>query len=169
MTKIIPRAQAIIEGRRTYYTGKPCKYEHLADRWLSNSTCVECMALKNKSYYIENTDKLIEKAQVWKKENIEYNRKREREAGYHKICYRRRREYYIFKAVMRNKRVKQATPTWLNEEHKKQMREIYANRPEGYHVDHIVPIKGNNVCGLHVPWNLQYLPALVNIQKKNHF
>jgi hypothetical protein len=64
----------------------------------------------------------------------------------------------------RKKRVKQATPSWVNME---EIYKIYLNRPEGYHVDHIIPINGKDVSGLHVPWNLQYLPKAENLSKSN--
>ena len=69
-----------------------------------------------------------------------------------------------------------AVPNWLTPEMKKQIRDIYmhmrdcrAVTGEEYHVDHIVPLKGENICGLHVPWNLQVLPADVNMSKSNSF
>lgn len=67
-----------------------------------------------------------------------------------------------------------ATPSWLTAIHKAQIREYYeiAKAREmqtgvKYHVDHIVPINGIDVCGLHVPWNLQVLSASENCAKKN--
>ena len=55
-------------------------------------------------------------------------------------------------------------PKWVD---RAAIKAIYDNCPSGYHVDHVVPIKGKYVCGLHVPWNLQYLPPLENIRKGN--
>jgi len=52
----------------------------------------------------------------------------------------------------------------ISKHFKDQLLEIYANCPEGYEVDHIHPLSRG---GLHVPWNLQYLPVSVNRSKGN--
>lgn len=47
------------------------------------------------------------------------------------------------------------------------IKDIYAKCPQGYHVDHVIPLNHELVCGLHVSWNLQYLTAEKNIAKGN--
>jgi len=68
----------------------------------------------------------------------------------------------------RRKDVKDRTPAWVDPS---ALLAVYANCPKGFHVDHIVPLKGlidgRPVTGLHVPWNLQYLDPLINRKKYN--
>lgn len=62
----------------------------------------------------------------------------------------------------------QASPPWLTKEHKREIRKLYKlGREMGLHVDHVVPLRGKQVCGLHVPWNLQLLAPVENMQKHN--
>lgn len=77
--------------------------------------------------------------------------------------------YQSWSAICRKKKIVVATPKWCNIEAVKQ---IYINRPTGYCVDHIIPLKGINpitklhvVCGLHVENNLRYLPWKENASK----
>lgn len=76
------------------------------------------------------------------------------------------RGYCRAKETLREQRTKQATPPWIN---LKDLSEVYKNKPEGYQVDHIIPLHNENVCGLNVPWNLQYLSPKDNSIKKNSF
>ena len=67
-----------------------------------------------------------------------------------------------------------ATPVWLDELMLLYIEELYDKAVllrkitgKKYHVDHIVPLQGKNVCGLHVPWNLQILTNSDNCSKRN--
>ena len=49
----------------------------------------------------------------------------------------------------------------------KEIQEVYRNCPQDMEVDHMIPLNGKLVSGLHVPWNLAYLPPTINRQKSN--
>ena len=83
----------------------------------------------------------------------------------------RNKDRWFAMLAAKHKRTKQATPRWVD---RKALASIYEEarrrtREEGvqYHVDHIVPIKGDTVCGLHVPWNLQVILGAENVRKSN--
>ena len=60
-----------------------------------------------------------------------------------------------------------ATPNWLTTIDWLIIEYVYESCPHNFHIDHIVPLQGKTVCGLHVPWNLQAIPKLQNLSKSN--
>jgi 5-methylcytosine-specific restriction endonuclease McrA len=74
----------------------------------------------------------------------------------------------------RQARKLKATPSWLTQQHREQMTAVYVAAKKtsdlaGFncHVDHIIPLKGKDVCGLHVPWNLRIVSQSYNSRKSN--
>ena len=101
---------------------------------------------------------------------------REESRELRKLHYSLNKAYYLANATRRKASKLQRTPTWLTDDDKEQMRLVYAiskrvseETGTAYHVDHLVPLQGELVSGLHVPWNLQLLTASDNIAKSNSF
>lgn len=57
----------------------------------------------------------------------------------------------------------------LTNEHLAEIEKIYQAKPKNTVIDHIIPLQGKNVSGLHVPWNLQYLSVEENNFKRHSF
>lgn len=91
-----------------------------------------------------------------------------KERAYANTAKWKRENKKIYNAYLSSvkKHVKLATPKWLDS---KLLQEVHKNCPDGYQVDHIIPIQNELVSGLNVPWNLQYLTAFENNSKNNKF
>lgn len=148
------------KGRRTLhkqgvtrYHGKPCKYGHGTERFTTNGVCVTCHKERSKAWRASNPKQKV---------RILRNSKRHYEAN---------KARYVERTVRRRVREKLATPVWANIDAMVKFYEqaAYLSAKTGvlHHVDHIIPLQGGNVCGLHVETNLQVLPWAVNVAKGN--
>jgi hypothetical protein len=192
---VIGRSDAMAAGLNRYFTGQPCKNGHVAERLVSNWTCLDCQLMnlskarerdpqRFKEYsrqtgsrwrrknpeaqaerYRANCEDDKRRSRIW----AEQNRERTREI---KAAWKARNPHADHEYRTRRYRARKcATPPWLSDSHRQEMAAIYheaRSRPGGpWHVDHIVPLLGKNVSGLHVPWNLQIVTAEQNLKKSN--
>lgn len=140
---------------------------------------------RNQYWYTTNRDKKLESSQHW----YEVNREKKREMGQrwleanrdkHRELTRHWRETNPDKmnayAAKRRAAKLQRTPNWITQEHLIEIETFYSAAiafriytGHEYHVDHMVPLQGKTVSGLHVPWNLQVILADDNLKKNNKY
>lgn len=132
-------------------------------KWYKNKT--ECKSCFNKAYFKQHRSRMTLLRKEWIKNNPHKDKEYKNQfQSEHRDKYLKLHKHE--EAKRRAKKLK-ATPQWLTKEDWSKIKEIYANCPDGYHVDHIIPLQGEDVSGLHVPWNLQYLTAKDNLSKSN--
>jgi hypothetical protein len=178
------RKEAQAAGAKFYFTGELCVRGHIALRKTKGS-CLECVkedwAVDNerrkekpktdaakaagKRYYEKNRPAVIARAAARPAEEKRRNRAEYKD-----------RNVDVVRAdtSVRKRRHREATPRWLTPSERLQMRELYVQARkmteltrERYVVDHIVPLRGESVCGLHVPWNLRVITQDENLKKSN--
>lgn len=123
-----------------------------------------------KAYYEANKERLAAAKKADYEENKDTRLAQKKE-------YRKRAAANIaYLNASRKKVVKQRTPKWLTEHDKLRMKCLYSiaamltkQNEEPWHVDHVIPLQGKVVSGLHVPSNLQVMRGTENISKKNKF
>lgn len=158
--EIINRQDAVKQGLKYYFTGKPCPKNHISKRTVNNSSCYKCSLEHNAALDKQNPKRRKTREQRYYEKNKEIikartNLWRETNRGQYNALIGKRR------ATKKN-----ATPTWAELE---EITEFYKACPKGMAVDHVIPLQNNLVCGLHVIGNLQYLTKEENSRKNNSF
>ena len=178
------RADAKAQKAKYYFTGKPCSKGHIALR-KTKGCCVECMKedwtkdnerrkelpkseaskAAGRRYYEKNKELVKAKASA---------RPRTKKQEYRNKHKQENPEVYRVLVNVRRRRHRQATPTWLTVEQRDAIKQLYIEAQKlseltgvRYEVDHIIPLSNSDVCGLHVPWNLQVIPKEDNLRKSN--
>ena len=182
------RSEAKAQGAKYYFTGEPCKHGHVAPR-KTKGACVECLKVEweqgntaraeyfrqyNKSnagidakqaYYRRNKDVVIARA---------ISRPVEEKRAYRNAWKQTNLDQVLADNKVRRRKHRQATPPWLTRKQKSEIRQLYQiaitmskTTGERYVVDHIIPLRSDYVCGLHVPWNLRVITQEENLKKSN--
>ncbi len=113
--------------------------------------------------------------EIWLSE-IALNRYKKTQRKVKKIYAKNNPDKTIAKSNKRRAKKLQRIPRWIKDVFVKEIAEYYAMAKElekifpwKQHVDHIIPLQGKNVSGLHVPWNLQILSKKANLEKGNKY
>ena len=155
---------------------KPCRVAACGRAWRKEHAEQERERLRKRPRNVEvqkryeQSEKGREKAR--RNARTFYHKDVEAARARNRAYYAANRDACIQKVVARIDKIKRATPPWAGLD---AIAAIYAEarrltRETGvlHHVDHIIPLRGRNVSGLHVASNLQVLTAGANQQKSNH-
>ena len=145
----------------------------------------EAIHVRNKKYRTDNPDKVKGMHQAWRHINAERDATRKvqyrvKNATKVKAAYKRYYEANYPRMLAKRNRQHadklKRTPSWLTCDDHWMIElayELAALRTKVFgfpwHVDHVIPLRGKKVSGLHVPTNLQVVPWLNNLKKTNKF
>lgn len=166
--KIVSLAEARELGLKRYFTGEVCSRGHVSERYTRDRQCAACKKEKYDEYREKNPEKERARCLAYNARNL----KKVRESTANWVKNNPHKKLHL--NTLRYARKMKQTPPWLSADHKREILDFYnlsqkLSRETGvrHHVDHIIPLKGKFVSGLHVPWNLQVIPATQNIKKGN--
>lgn len=168
---ICTRKQALALNQQFYFTGKPCKQGHVSKRSTQWMSCHQCQLTSYKQIYNGDPARNNARSKQYKQLNRAQTASTAKQwridnAGRVQATIAQRRAAKL-----------QRTPRWADTQ---LIREIYEDCQiistisrmyggEEFEVDHVVPLRGRNVSGLHVETNLQIITMTENIAKSNHW
>jgi len=124
-------------------------------------TCKACKKIIGQQRYTAKKDYVLWVNREWRNANLQKKR------AIDKAWVEKNPNINTFYRALQRARKENLVPLWTTEADLQEIKEFYRNCPEGYQVDHIVPMKGKTVRGLHVLNNLQYLTPYENYTKAN--
>lgn len=176
-------------GTLLYFTGKPCRAGHIDVRYTVDRSCKACGLAKHARLYVKHADKIKAKRREvyaanpepekaiakmrsaeWRKNNPGHPGVKAAKRAY-KIKHPAKRQADVAK---RRSAKLLRTPKWLTADDFWMLEEAYGlaqlrSRAFGFswHVDHVYPLQGKLVSGLHTPYNVQVIPGIENVRKAN--
>lgn len=179
------RKEALAKECKRYFTGVACVHGHIAERRALTGECLACRAAHlvewrkrnpskvkqhNDTQYASHTDALTARSRKFHAKNaVALNIKKQEY---------QRNNLHIYAKINAKRKAAQLkrTPVWLTADDHwmiEQAYELAALRTKmfgfSWHVDHILPLQGKNVSGLHTPYNMQVIPGAENVRKSNSF
>ena len=158
------------------------------NKYYYRSMCKECDKASSRNRHYGSKEKNNERSREWHLANKKYANVKRR-AAYHaepdnekrrkrQKHYKENKTLYLHHSKLRKSAIKNAAAKWRNDDY---IKDLYRNCREAeeifnavgvnvkFHVDHIIPLNHDKVCGLHVENNLQILNAEENLSKSNSF
>lgn len=156
------------QGLSKFFTGKPCKNGHIAERYVCSKGCVVCAYESEKRYKASNPERTTARRQTYRKKNhvsiLEKDRKYRENNKEKRAFYRKN-----YKKIN-----KERTPKWFGEFDELVLEEAIVlchirEKETGieWHVDHMYPLQAKKVSGLHCANNFQVIPGRINVSKQN--
>lgn len=176
MNDLITRKDALHKGLVKYFTGRPCKHGHLCERYVDSGVCKECLYRTAYAYHKTHLKEKAKATKKWRQVNPDYYSNRYATSSTKSKAFTKRWKVKnpdkVALLVDRRKRIlKQATPSWFEQD---RVHQLYQKRDEwskllgvDLTVDHVVPLQGKTVCGLHCWLNLQLIERAENGRKHN--